>query len=100
MQHGDAVRDRHHHAHVVLDDDERDRGRETPQELRGLARLLRRHAGGGLVEQQELGLRGERHGDLDEAPIAVGHRADEVAGALEHSHPRERRIDLVRRRGP
>ena len=97
MQHGDAVRDRHHHAHVVLDDDERHRGRQAAQEGRGLACLLRRHPGGGLVEQQELGLGGERHGDLDEAPVAVGHRAHEVAGAREQSHPRERRIDRARR---
>src|SRR4029079_8413274 len=45
---------------------------ELVHELREPLRLLRVHSRGGLVEEQQLGIRGERAGDLDPALVAVG----------------------------
>ena len=59
------------HLHDVLDDDERDAGAvDLPHQLDGRADLGRGEAGHGLVEQQHLGLGGERAGDLE--PLAPG----------------------------
>src|SRR5439155_12741263 len=57
VQHSHPVGDPHDDRHVVLDEQQREPPleRDRPDERRRLARLARRHAGGGLVEQQELG---------------------------------------------
>ena len=48
---------------------------EAPDLVGQLQRLGRVHAGGRLVEQQQLRPRGERAGDLDAAPVGVGQAA-------------------------
>src|SRR6266581_4423564 len=73
----DAVGDVHDHAHVVLD--ERDRRAELAVDVEDEAAhvllLLDVHAGHRLVEQQELGLGGERAAQLDALLQPVGQAA-------------------------
>src|SRR6185312_8771417 len=73
VEHHDAVAQVHDHAHVVLD--ERDRGAElvvdVEDEARHILLLLDIHAGHRLVEQQQLGLHGERAAELDALLQAV-----------------------------
>src|SRR2546425_1253190 len=73
VQHGHAVGDAHDHRHVVLDEEQRQPALEgdLADEGGGVARLPRRHAGRGLVEQQQDGAGGERHADLEVALLAV-----------------------------
>lgn len=58
----------------MLDQDDRDAQliAQPADEVDGLAGLLRVHAGSGFIEQDELGLRGHRAGDLQPALIAIG----------------------------
>ena len=78
----DAVADRHHERHVVLDDEQRraelglDAGDERGERL-GLALG---DAGGGLVEADDPGLEGEDARQLADAAGAGRQRADEVVG--------------------
>ena len=78
VEHHDAVGDVHHHAHVVLD--QHDGGAElvvdVEDEAAHVLLLLDVHAGHRLVEQQQLGLRGERAAELDALLQAVGQLAD------------------------
>src|SRR5438445_2043385 len=73
----DAVRDVHDHAHVVLD--ERDRRAELRVDVEDEAAhdflLLDVHAGHRLVEQEELGLGGERAPELHALLQPVGQSA-------------------------
>ena len=75
VEDGDPVADPHDQLHVVLD--EQDREAEVAAQPRDQARsrscrLLGVHARGGLVEQQELRVGGERPRDLEPALVAVG----------------------------
>ena len=78
----DAVADRHHEGHVVLDDEQRrpqlglDAGDERGERL-GLALG---DAGGRLVEADDPGLEREDARQLADAAGAGGQRADEVVG--------------------
>jgi hypothetical protein len=69
-----AVGDAHHDLHVVLDQED---GHvllltELGHEGREVRRLLGVHSGGGLVEEQELRLGGERPRDFEAPLVAVG----------------------------
>ena len=81
VEHGDALGDAHDDLHVVLDQQDRQLAlvAQLPHELRELRRLLRVHAGGRLVEQQQLGLGRQRPRDLHPALVAVG-EVDRRAG--------------------
>src|SRR5499426_767250 len=70
-QYRDPLREAEHDVHVVLDDEDRDVGRQRVEHLQDPLRFERRHAGRGLVEQQHLGLEPERDGDFDQALLAV-----------------------------
>src|SRR5579883_194981 len=74
VEHDDAVRDVHHHAHVVLD--EGDGGAEllvhVEDEAAHILLLLDIHARHRLVEEEEVGLGGERAPELDALLEAVG----------------------------
>ena len=73
VQHVDAVGDVHDHVHVVLDQQHRVADLlQVADEAQQLHALRRVHAGGGLVQQQELCIRGHRAGDLHLALLAVG----------------------------
>ena len=56
----------------MLDDQDRDRRRQTIERLDQDARLAARNAGRRLVEQQHLRLERQRQRDLDEPLLAVG----------------------------
>ena len=71
VEHHDAAGQRDDHLHDVLDDHDGDAAAmDAPHQLDRLAHLGRRQAGHRLVEQQRLGLGGERAGDLQ--PLAAG----------------------------
>ena len=70
----DVLGDAHDHLHVVLDEQDRQLAlvAQPAHELGEPLGLLRVHAGGRLVEQQQLRVRRERAGDLHAALVAVG----------------------------
>ena len=76
----DPVADAHDHAHVVLDEQDRQAQLvpDPAEEGHHRGRLGRVHARRRLVEQQQLGPGRERSGDLEAALVAVG----QVAGQL------------------
>ncbi len=71
VHHRHALRDAERDVHVVLDEDQRDRGVEPQQELGEKDALAAREARRGLVEHQHAGLGGERHRDRDLPVLAV-----------------------------
>ena len=80
-QNGDAVGEREHGFHIVLDQENSDAAFEFAQHRHHARRLVRAHAGHRLVEQQEPRPRGERHGDLELALLAVAEPVDAHSGA-------------------
>ncbi len=79
--------------HVVLGEEHADPvlARHLAGELHEPGALAGRHAGGGLVHQQQLGLTGQRHGELDPLHVAVGELAARPVGLGGHAHPPEQR---------
>ena len=63
--------------------------------LHDLVALARRHAGGGLVQQQEARGAGQRDGQLEPALVAVGEDAARLGRLLEQADPLEQRVGLV-----
>src|SRR5262245_20688188 len=84
VEHGDVVGDLHDHAHVVLDeeDGEAEVAHQLAQESHETARFSLGHARGGLVEEEERGLRSESAADLEPALIAVGQVARDLVGTV------------------
>ena len=76
VEHHDLVGDVHHHAHVVLDQDDGDAALLVHVEdvARHVLLLVLVHAAHGLVEQQDLGLQRQRAAELDALAQAVGQR--------------------------
>ena len=72
VEHGDPVGERQHLIDVVIDQDDREGPVEGADQVGDADALVRREAGQRLVEQQELGARRERQGDLEQALVAVG----------------------------
>ena len=70
VEHGDLLGDHADELHVVLDDDERLGAVDLAHEFGGLVDLLMRHAGGRLVEQDQLGI--GRRARCRARPIAAG----------------------------
>ena len=56
----------------MLDDDDRQRALQLADQLGQPFGRLRAEAGGRLVEEEQARLGGERNGDLERAPLAVG----------------------------
>ena len=48
---------------------------EREEQFAGLVRFLVGHAGGGFIHEEELGVLGEEHADLEPLLLAVGERA-------------------------
>ena len=82
VEHHDAVRDRHHQLHVVLDEQHAHVALDVDalDELGEVALLGRVRAGGGLVEQQHAGVGAQGAGDLEAALLTVGQRAGQLVG--------------------
>lgn len=77
MQHEDPVRQAEDHLHLVFDKENGAVRREALDERHHLLRLLRPHAGGRLVQEQQLRIGDKGDGDLQGALLAMG----EIAGA-------------------
>src|SRR6478672_5664286 len=76
VEHGDAVAQAHDELHVVLDqEDGAAVAADAVDELAQHHLLGGVHAGGGLVEGDELGIGGERPGDLEAPLVAVAEGA-------------------------
>src|SRR5579859_2625671 len=90
VEHGDAVADAHHQAHVVLDEQH---GRTAVADLADellQGDLLRGvHARGRLVQHQQPGLGGEGPGDLEAALIPVGEVLGHLAGDVGDADERQ-----------
>ena len=102
MQHGDRRAELAHEGHVVLDDDDGDALLvHRVNQRAGGAGLLRPHAGGRLVEQQQDRPHGERHADREPLPLAVAEGADATllgAGEIEPlQQPRDLRVHRIAR---
>ena len=78
VDHHHPVGQVHHQAHVVLDHDDRDAQlvADVEDEAGHVLGLLEVHPGHRLVEQQQLGLHGQRAAELDPLLDAVGQQAD------------------------
>ena len=92
-----------HHVHVVLGEEDADRafagdaGSEAHQRMA----LSRRHAGRRLVHQQELGIVGERDGELEPLEVAIGELAAAALRLVGHADEIEQALrlgDVVARR--
>src|SRR5947209_4619770 len=84
VQHGHLVGQAHHHAHVVLDQDDRHGAWDVGDQLRHALALGRSEPGRWLVEQQHARAAGHRERQLELAPLAIGERAnDDVAPVCE-----------------
>src|SRR5438093_1424989 len=69
VQHGHLVGQVHHHAHVVLDQDDRHGAWDVGDQLRHALALGRSKAGRWLVEQQHARTAGHRERQLELAPF-------------------------------
>ena len=74
-QHEDPVAQPRDQVHVVLDDAERDAlGHERAHQRRELGHQRRRHAGGGLVQENKARREHERAGELQQLLLPAGER--------------------------
>ncbi|RTE67839.1 hypothetical protein BHE90_017787, partial [Fusarium euwallaceae] len=83
MHHRNDVADRLHKTHVVLDHDQRVLTLQPREQFGGLAGFLRGHARGRLIHQDQLGVLGDQHADLQPLGLAVrqiGRRPVELLG--------------------
>ena len=80
--HGDALGETEHDVHVVLDDEHADMLGQRLDGVEDDVAFGAGHAGGGLVEQQHLGLQSERDRELDQALPAIGQLGDAVLGIV------------------
>ena len=88
-QHGDGLREVEDQVHVVLDEQDRDVGRQRADGLEDLLALAFGHARDRLVEQQHARLAGERERDLEQAALAVGERVDRPVHHVDEAEPIE-----------
>ena len=78
IEHRDALRDTHHHPHLVLDEEDRDPElvAQVADEVGQLRRFRRVHSAVGSSRRSRRGLR-ERPADLEPALVAIGQLARE-----------------------
>src|SRR6185436_7779895 len=91
----DAIGDAGHHAHVVLD--QQDRVAVAPdlaQGLHDLDPLVWVEPGRRLVDEEQAGLRGDRHRELEPAPVREGQCGRRLAPALRREAARKEGEDL------
>ena len=89
-QHRDAVRQREHRVHVVLDQHHREAALQAAQRRDQPLGLVAAGAGHRLVEQQQLRLHRQRDRELQRALLAVRELAGRHVGALGEADLRER----------
>src|SRR5215813_7423207 len=97
VEHGDAVGDGEHDLHVVLgkEQGEATLAPDALDEMDRLSRLLGGHAGGGLVEEKNGRLQGERDAQLDLLLVAVGEEARDLARLVEEADGGEQGLRLL-----
>ena len=97
IEHDDALAEAHDELHVVFDDQEREveAGADVADHRHQLLGLLRVHPGGGLVEDEQVGLGGQRPGDLQAALLPVGQRRGALLGHVVQPHGAEQAHALV-----
>ena len=85
VEHDDVVGDLHHHAHVVLDEEDRDLvlAADEAEELVEFGRLARVEAGGRLVEAEEQRIGAHGAGDLQPSLGAIGQVGRRIVGAVD-----------------
>lgn len=74
-QHRDAVGEAEHHAHVVLDDQQRLADGEAADQIHRAFGLGVAHARGRLVEQDDIGAAGDGDADFQRALFGIGEKA-------------------------
>jgi hypothetical protein len=97
VEHGDAVGERQHLVDVMVDQDDRRRAPERADQPCHADPVEGGKAGQRLVQQEQLGPRGQRDGDLEQTLIPVGeiggdrrqtvvetHRLEQPDGLLVH----------------
>ena len=90
VQHGNALAQAHHETHVVLDHEDRVAARLDVFDLGHQVDLLAGvHAGDWLVEQQQLGLGGQRPREFELALVAIGEVVGNVMRLVVELDPRE-----------
>ena len=89
MHDGDRAGDHPDELHVVLHHDEGVGAVDLADELGGARHLVVRHAGGRLVEQDQLGVPGQHGAELDPLPQPVGQPADRSARQRREADPLE-----------
>src|SRR5271163_1204960 len=94
-QHADAIGEREHGVHVVLDQQYREFPLQLADELDAGFRFLRTEAREGLVEQQQLGRARERDGYFEQPLLAMRQGAGAKGCAPREADARERRIGGV-----
>src|SRR3974390_1840094 len=91
VQDDDAIRDAHHHRHVVLDKQDGDATvADLADEFDKILGFRGVHAGDRFIEQQHRRLRGERQRHADQALFAIGERARRIKGATVQPDPFEK----------
>ena len=85
----------HHHLHVVLDDQDGQILGDAAHQLHGVVGLGGAHAGGRLVEAQQLRLGGERDADLEIALLAVREIGGKLVGLVEQADRLQHGLGLV-----
>src|ERR1700722_4945264 len=91
-EHGEAVGEREHRLHVVLDQQDRHAALELAEHLHHPRRFLWPHAGHRLVEEQEPRPRDERHRNLKLAVLAMTESRDAHARAVHESDAGQRHL--------
>ena len=95
MQHGDPLPYLPDDVHVMLDQQHRVRLRDLADELRGLVLAVFGHAGGRLVEQQQLRIGSDQHAELEPLPFAVRQRVGRIGSLVGQFHKLEDFPDAV-----
>ena len=97
IHHHQPIGEPHDEVHVVLDEQDRHAlGLQRAQQPRELLLFEIAQARGGLVEQQQRGIGGERARDLDDALLAERQAARGVEHVLAKTHARDRARRLGR----
>ena len=95
MQHRDALGDLAHERHVVLDHDDGMAALEIVDDQRGLVRLRLGHAGGRLVEQDDLRVLRDQQPELQPLGLAVAEIGGDPIGLLGEADQLQHLIDVL-----
>ena len=97
MEHADPLGDREHHVHVVFGEEQREAtlASDALDQRDGLARLRGRHPRRRLVEEEQVGLTGQREPQLELLLVAVREEAAHLAGLVLEADGLEHGVGFV-----